>query len=207
MQTLQLVAVVALMLAVAYPAVSATDDKGTITGRVVTTHGKAIADARVIATAGAEVQVTTNLKGEFSIELAPGDYRLRFEADGYASSSLRAPVTVVAGRTTKLDDRIELPEANDQTVIRGTVFDTVGRTLTGIKVQLERVPASDGQPVKDLKRDAVSDANGFFVFHLPGGEGRYRMTATSPKHVSASVVVDVSGGEILNAPPLTLAPK
>lgn len=197
---------VAVLLTIAAPA-SAEDGKGTVTGRVVNTHGKAIADARVIATSDNDVETKTNLKGEFAIDLPPGSYRLRFEADGYASTTLRLPIAVEPGKTTKLNSRVELPDVDDDSVVRGTVFDTVGRTLSGIHVDLERVPGDDGEPVKQLKRQATTDQNGFFVFHLPGGEGRYKLTATSPKHETVSVVVNVAGGEILNAPPLTLSPR
>ena len=197
---------VVVVLACAAPS-RAADEKGTVTGRVVNTHGKAIADANVVATSDGDVETKTNVKGEFSIELPPGSYRLRFEADGYASTTLRLPVSVEAGKTTKLDSRVELPEVDDDSVIRGSVFDTVGRTLAGIRVNLERMPGEDGQPVKPLKRDTHSDSNGFFVFHLPAGEGRYKLTATSARHEPATIIVNVAGGEILNAPPLTLSPR
>jgi hypothetical protein len=179
-------------------------EKGTVTGRVVDKRGKAIANARVMATGEAESTATTDTDGEFRIELAPGEYRFQFEADGYATAALREPITVEAGRRTKLKQRVELPETDSGSVVRGSVFDHMGRSIVGAKVVLERVPGPDGQAVAAAKQDATSDSMGLFAFRVPAGGGRYRLTATHPKYASATVTVDVTGGEILNAPPLKL---
>src|SRR5688572_3228284 len=195
------------MLALAtlgHGAVFAEAEKGFVTGRVVDKRGKAIAGARVSVSSDEGAGATTDADGEFRLELEPGQYRLQFEADGYASATIREPVTVEAGRQTKLKRRVELPESDTDTVVRGSVFDEMGRSIAGAKVVLERIPGADGQAVTAMKRDSASDSMGLFAFRLPAGSGRYRLTATHPKFKSATVTVDVAGGEILNAPPLKL---
>lgn len=183
---------------------AAADTKGTLAGRVVDARGKGIAGARVVASGDAEVEGTTDEKGDFRLELEPGEYRLRFEADGYASSSLRGAVTIRPGRQTKLDDRVELPESDEGSVVRGSVFDVAGRSVSGAKVVLERVAGEGGEAPPPLRMEARSDSIGMFAFRVPKGEARYRLTATRDKLPPATVTVDVYGGEIVNAPPLTL---
>jgi hypothetical protein len=180
-------------------------EKGSVTGRVVDKRGKAIAGARVSATGDEGTGATTDKDGEFRLELEPGAYRLQFEADGYSSATLRDTVTIEAGRTTKLKRRVELPESDTSTVVRGSVFDELGRSIAGAKVVLERIPGADGQAVAPTKMGAASDSMGLFAFRLPAGSARYRLTATHPKFKAATITVDVAGGEILNAPPLKLS--
>jgi hypothetical protein len=185
-------------------AAAAEGQKGTLTGRVVDARGKGIAGAHVAASGAAEAEATTDEKGEFRLELEPGEYRLQFDAEGHATAAMREPVTVQAGKETKLRHRVELPDADEGSVVRGSVFDGYGRSIPGARVTIERVPGADGKPVPELRREATSDSMGLFAFRLPKGGGRYRLTATHEKYPSASVMVDVTGGEILNAPPLTM---
>ena len=189
------------------PAARAQGQKGTVTGRVVDARGKAIAGARVSASGAADAEATTDGKGEFRLELDPGDYRFQFEAEGNATAALREPVTVEAGKQTKLRRRVELTEADQGSVVRGSVFDPAAQSVEGARVRIERIPGADGQPVAPMKMEARSDSMGLFTFRLPKGGGRYRLTATHEKYPSASVTVDVAGGEIVNAPPLTLGGK
>jgi hypothetical protein len=198
-------ALAAVVLLVPGPAAaSAQGPKGTVTGRVVDARGKGIAGARVSASGATEAETATDGKGEFRIELDPGEYRFQFEAEGHASAAMRDAVTVEAGRETKLRRRVTLPEADEGSVVRGSVFDAAGRGVAGARVAIERVPGADGRPAASLKMSATSDSMGLFAFRLPKGGGRFRLTATHAKYPSASVTIDVAGGEILNAPPLRL---
>ena len=174
--------------------------KGTVSGRVVDERGKSIAGAhvRAIAGSGDAVDATTDAKGAFQLELDPGEYRLEFEADGYASTSLREPVRVESGRQTKVRRKIELPAAEQGSVIRGSVFSEDGRSLPGAKVVIERVPGEGGEPVAAFKRESRSDRMGVFSFRVPKGESRYRITASREGFDARSLTVDASGGEILN---------
>ena len=184
----------------------AQGQKGTVTGRVVDAHGKPVAGARVSVVGETDVQAATDEKGDFRHELEPGEYRLQFEADGHATAAMREPVAVEAGKQTKLKKRVELPDADEGSVVRGSVFDAAGRAVAGARVTIERVPADDGQTVAPLEMAAVSDEMGLFAFRLPKGGGRFRLTATHSKYAPATVMVDVTGDEIINAPPLKLHP-
>jgi hypothetical protein len=206
MRYLHTLAALAIIFATALAA-HAGDSKGTIAGKVVDERGKAISGARVLVSGAAEAEATTDAKGNFEVALEPGDYRLTVEADGYASASLREIVTVHAGKRTKLGDRVELPKSDSTSVVRGSVFDELGRSIPGAKVVLERVPADDNAPVAKYERETRTDSTGLFAFRVPEGEARYRLTATMERRTASTVTVDVFGGEIVNAPPLKLAPS
>lgn len=184
----------------------AEGSKGTVTGRVVDVRGKPIAGARVSATGETDAEATTDDEGQFRLALDPGEYRLQFEAEGHASATIRQLVKVQAGKETKLGRRVTLPGASPGSVVRGSVFDKAGRTITGAKVHLERIPEEEGQPVSSVKMDSTSDSMGLFTFRLPKGDGRYKLTASHEKFATTSVTVDVTDGAIVNAPPLTMGP-
>lgn len=203
-----LAAAVLALAAIAAPAVSAqTAAKGTLVGRVVDGHGKSVANARVVASGAADVEATTDAKGQFRFELDPGEYRLAFEAEGYASASMREPVTVSAGKETKLKKRVELPAADEESVVRGSVFTVEGLSVADAKVTIERVAEEGGKPVSEFKRETVSDSMGLFTFRVPKGGGRFNLTAFHDRYSGATVTIELTGGEILNAPPLKLGPK
>ncbi len=113
-------------------------------------------------------------------------------------------MSVVAGKETRLDDRVRLPESDEGSVVRGSVFDVSGRSIPGARVVLERIPGDGGEAVRPLRMESRSDSVGMFAFRVPSGEARYRLTATRDKLPPATVTVDVFGGEIVNAPPLKL---
>ena len=199
-------AVIAAAFVFGQAAAAAQGQKGTVTGRVVDAHGKSIAGARVSVVGETDAAATTDEKGEFRLELEPGEYRLQFEADGHSTAAMREPVAVEAGKETKLKKRVALPEADEGSVVRGSVFDAAGRAVAGARVTIERV-ATDGAPATaPLEMTSTSDEMGLFAFQLPKGGGRFRLTATHGKYAPATVTVDVTGGEIINAPPLQLHP-
>lgn len=199
-------AVLAAAVLFGQAAASAQGEKGTVTGRVVDAHGKPIAGARVSVVGETEGGAATDEKGEFRLELEPGEYRLQFEADGHATAAMREPVAVEAGKQTKLKKRVELPEADEGSIVRGSVFDLAGRAVSGAKITIERIAGADGQSVASLEMTSASDEMGLYAFRLPKGGGRFRVTATHGKYAPATVTVDVTGGEIINAPPLKLHP-
>ena len=175
--------------------------KGAVTGRIVDDHGHAIASAhvRAIASEGSGgADATADAKGVFRLELDPGQYRLQFEADGYTSFSPGDTVAIEAGHETKLKRKVELREADQGSVIRGSVFTSDGRAIPGAKVVLERIASETNTTFAELKLESSSDRMGIFAFHVPKGEGRYRVTASRDGFTSGSQTVDVSGGEITN---------
>jgi len=199
-------AVLAAAVLFGQAAASAQGEKGTVTGRVVDAHGQPIAGARVTVVGETDAEAATDEKGEFRLELTPGEYRLQFEADGHTTAAMREPVAVEAGKQTKLKKRVELPDADEGSVVRGSVFDAAGRAVSGARVTIERVNLDGGPTVERLEMTSASDEMGLFAFRLPKGGGRFRLTATHGKYAPATVTVDVTGGEIINAPPLKLHP-
>lgn len=193
-----------LVLTACVIAVSAQGATGRLSGRVVDAKGKAIAGARVLASGAADAEGTTDEKGVFRMDVLPGDYRLQFEADGYSNAALREVVTVTAGRETKLKRKVELPEADQGSVVRGSVFNTDGLSIAGARVLIERIPDDSGAPVSGFRRETRTDSMGLFATRVPRGEGRYRLTASLDRYQPATTVVNVLGGEIVNAPVLKL---
>ena len=133
---------VASFVALFAVAAAAVRGEGTITGRVVTQKGKAIAGASVRAVSHdgeAAGEATTNSKGAFRLDVAPGSYRLEFDAEGYAFTATVEYVEVIGGRETKLTQKIELPTAEQGSIVRGTVFTEDGLSLPGARVVIERI--------------------------------------------------------------------
>jgi hypothetical protein len=182
-------------------------DRGAITGRVVDERGKGISGATVRAMTGGGAEAataTTGAKGEFRVEVAPGEYRLEFEAAGRASASLRDFVRAEPGRATKVRQKVELPVLETGSLIRGSVFGEDGRSLPGARVHIERIPLEQGSTIPEFSSRSMSDRMGLFAFKVPEGEFRYRITASRSGFANASTTVDVSGGETVNVA-LTLA--
>jgi len=199
--------VLAVLLVAVFAGVAAAQGaKGTLVGKVVDADGRAIAGARVLAAGSEDLSATTDEKGNFRIEASPGEYRLQFEADGYSSASLREAVVVTSGRETRLKHKVELAATDDQSVVRGSAFNMDGLSLSGVRVVVERIPDDTGTPVSKFRAETRTDSMGIFAVRVPRGEGRYRLTATLDRHKPATVVVDVAGGEIVNAPALKLEP-
>jgi hypothetical protein len=191
----------ALALAVALALTAHAQDKGTITGRVVDPRGKGVVGAvvRAVGASGADAATaTSDAKGAFRLEVLPGEYRLEFEADGRASASLREAVRAEAGRVTKLRRKVELPELDGGSLIRGSVFTEEGRSIPGATVLIERVALQAGAGIPAFSSEGASDRMGLFAFRVPEGEYRYRITASRPGFATQSTTVDVAGGETVN---------
>lgn len=85
-------------------------DDVAIGGRVVDTHGRPIAGARITATlmqTGAERKVLTDRSGRYRlIELQPATYRVRAEADGFGAV-VRNGLRTISGTDLRLDFRLD----------------------------------------------------------------------------------------------------
>jgi uncharacterized membrane protein len=187
---------VSLISILVFAAVSlAQESAGRLAGRVVDERGKGIAGARVHAeTDVGTSEATSNEKGVFELAVAPGTYRLTVSAEGYGEVELPDPLTVVAGKRTRVKEKIELRETDQGSVVRGSVFSDQGRSLAGVKVVLER----EGTDARPTKQEARTDATGIFAFKVPKGVGRYRVIASREGFSSATKSVEVGGGEITN---------
>ncbi len=191
-----------LILAVANYAALAQNTSG-LKGKVRSTKGGGIASATVtLRQNGEDVKTTTaDEDGNFVLEnLKPGNYNLVFSKSGY-SSGVMYNVEVKKKGIRDLGDRLILNvDQGTLVIIRGSVFAPDGRSIGGADVVIEKV-LSDGstKKIKSTYSSLGSDpgiqggenpARGDFVFRLPEGTAKYRITATV-KGLSASKDVEV----------------
>ena len=132
-------------------------------------------------------------KGNFVLDgLESGRYNIVFDANGYTSGVLYN-VEVKKGVVRDLGERLMLStDPGTQVIIRGSVFFLEGTSVTGAKIEMERVNA-DGS-TKSLG-NAVTNVSGEFTFRRPPGVDKLRITA-SYKGVEGSKVVDVDNPAI-----------
>lgn len=135
-------------------------------------------------------QTRTNGKGEFLISgLQPGVYSLTFRKPGLSVGTINN-VEVRAGKVRSMSDRLILTiDEGSIAFLRGSVFDPMGRSVPGARVELARVEA-DGS-LKKLT-DGVSTETGQFAFRLPPDKAKYRVTvkAVGAQNASKEVTVD-----------------
>ena len=183
-------------------------ENGGLKGKVRTVKGDGIASATVTARQNGEdvKSVTADANGNFVLEnLKSGTYNLVFSKSGY-SSGVMYNVEVKKKRTNDLGDRLILNvDQGTLVIIRGSVFAADGSSIGGAEIKIEKV-LSDGS-VKQIKstysslgsdsgiRGGESPARGDFVFKLPEGAAKYRITA-SLKSVSVSKEIEVESAAI-----------
>ncbi|MFY9908814.1 MAG: carboxypeptidase-like regulatory domain-containing protein [Candidatus Sulfotelmatobacter sp.] len=85
---------------------------GALTGRVTDASGGAVANATVTATSIKTRQMqsaTAGTDGAYKLEVAPGNYRLKFEAAGFKTLEITS-VTVSGNEAAVLDEKLEVEE-------------------------------------------------------------------------------------------------
>ena len=168
--------------------------QGGVKGKVRNTKGGTIAGASVTARLnGKDIKsVKSDSKGGFTLQgLEPGTYNIVFDADGYATG-VKFGVEVRNGNMRDLGDRLILGvDQGSQIIIRGSVFYSEGTSITGAKVEVERV--NDDGTTKNLG-SAYTSVSGEFTFRPPPGTTKVRVTARY-KGVTASKEIS----EIVNA--------
>lgn len=156
---------------------TAAAQPGALKGKVRNNSGQAIRDASITLTRGSEdiKAVRSSSDGSFELKgIEPGFYGLRVDADGYASGSLFS-LEIKKGKTRDLGDKLFLRvDQGTLVILRGSVFFKEGTSVTGAKVELERINA-DGT-AKEVG-STTSSVSGEFVFRQPPGAGKYRVTA------------------------------
>ncbi len=189
-----------LILAVSVSA-AFTQETGGVKGKVRTTKGDGIAGVSITARQNSEdiKSATSDNKGNFELEgLKAGLYNLVFSKSGF-SSGLMYNIEVKKKKTNNLGDRLILTvDQGTQIIIKGTVFDRDGRSVTGAKVEIEKV-LSDGSTRKIgsgfTSYGGAPTARGEFTFKFSEGAAKFRVTA-SVGGASASKEVEVSNAAI-----------
>lgn len=168
---------------------------GAAKGKIRNTKDQPISNVSITARKDSKdvTTVSSNNKGEFVFSsLEPGVYNFLFDAQGY-SSALRSNIEVRRNKTVDLGDRLILVvDKGTLIIIQGSVFFKDGTSVTGAKVELEKIN-SDGTT------RALSAINtniyGEFNFHQPEGVTKYRLTAKYKDH-SASKEIEVGSAAI-----------
>jgi hypothetical protein len=176
-------------------AVAQSRSNGSLKGKISVEKGSASGIGVSVEQNEREVaSTTTDKKGAFRIDgLKPGIYDLTFRKAGLSTAKL-AKVEVVAGKTRELNKNLIMPvDEGSLAVLRGSVFDPIGRSVRGAKVELARVEP-DGSSKKIDGR--LSNESGQFVFRLLPDVAKYRVTVSAQGAETVSKEVEVDGAAV-----------
>jgi len=137
--------------------------------------------------------VSSDGNGKFVLQnLKTGIYNIVFTKNGY-SSGLKYDVEVKKKKVNDLGDRLILTvDQGTQVIIKGSVFNEEGRSLSGDEVKIERI--SDNGSAQKIG-SIYTSVSGEFTFRQPERAAKFRVTA-SAKGASASKEVEVSSAAI-----------
>jgi hypothetical protein len=185
----------AALLLLVFAVVSAAAQTGGFKGKVRTNRGEGISGATITARkSGKDVKtVRSDAKGNFVIDgLEAGNYNIVFDAGGFASGVLYNVEAKNKG-LRDLGERLMLsPDQGTQVIIKGSVFYREGTSVTGAKVEIEKMNA-DGT-FKSIG-SAFTNISGEFTFRQPEANAKFRITAKF-KGASGSKEVEVSNAAI-----------
>ena len=184
----------AFLLALFALSAFAQTETGGVKGKVRNMKGDAVSGATITARhKGEDVKtVKSDAKGNFQLTgLAPGVYNFVFEKSGYGAG-IKYNVEVKSGSLVSLGDNLALMQDQGTLVLlNASVFNQDGRSITGAKIEVERINA-DGSSKKIAT--GYTNVSGEFGLRQPESTAKYRFTATF-KGVSGSkeIAVDSAG--------------
>ena len=187
-------AVFAFLLTFLSVAAFAQGETGGAKGKVRSAKGDGISGATVTARLnGKDVKaVKTDAKGNFEMTgLQTGVYNFVIEKSGYGAG-VKYNVEIKKKGTVNLGDNLVLMvDQGTLVLINGSVYNQDGRSITGAKIEIERI-SSDGSTKK--VGNGFTNVSGEFTFRQPEGTAKIRVTA-SLKGVSNSkeIAVDSAG--------------
>ncbi|CAN5513342.1 MAG: carboxypeptidase regulatory-like domain-containing protein [Pyrinomonadaceae bacterium] len=168
---------------------------GGLKGKVRTNSGSGIAKASVtVRQDGKDVKsVRADAKGNFVMEgLDSGNYNLVVDAKGY-SSGLLYNVEVKKKKLRDLGDRLILSiDQGTQVIVKGSVFYREGTSVTGAKIEIEKVNA-DGST--QSLGSVFTNVSGEFTVRRPEGPAKLRVTAKF-KGVSGTKEIEVENAAV-----------
>lgn len=178
---------------------------GSIKGKVRVEVGTASGVTVVVREGEKQIgQVSTDKNGDFLVtRLVPGKYGLTFRKPGLSIGTIEN-IEVKAGKTRSLGDRLVLTiDEGSIAFIRGSVFNSEGRSVANAKVELAKI-LEDGTVKKIDGR--LTTETGSFVFRLSPDVAKYRVSVKPDggEAVSKDVVVD---GAAVYRVALSLPPK
>jgi hypothetical protein len=189
MLSLRCTILVLLLALLSIPCLAQDKTTGAIKGKVRVERGSPSGVAVILLQGDREVSRTvTDKKGDFLLaRIAPGTYSVKFRKAGLSVGTFD-DVMVKAGMTRGLGDRLYLTiDEGSLAFIRGSVFSEDGRSVPGVRVDLERVA---GENVRKLD-SRVTAETGEFVFRLPPDPAKYRVVLKADGTEPASKDVDV----------------
>ncbi|HEY0457761.1 MAG TPA: carboxypeptidase regulatory-like domain-containing protein [Pyrinomonadaceae bacterium] len=183
-----------LFVLLSIPAFAQVKETGGVKGKVRNAKGNAVSGATITARReGTDVKtVQSDAKGNFELTgLEPGVYNFVFEKAGYGAG-VKYNVEVKKKSVISLGDNLALTQDPGTLIlINGSVYNQDGRSITGAKIEIERID-SDGSTKK--VGSSYSSVSGEFTFRQPEGTAKFRVTATM-KGVSGAkeIAVDSAG--------------
>ena len=168
---------------------------GGVKGKIRNLRGDRIADATITARQDSRDvrSVKSNAKGEFVLDgLEIGFYNILVDAPGY-STGIKNNVEIKRNKVTDLGDKLFLSiDKGTQVIVNGSVFYKDGTSVTGAKVEVERI-GTDGL-VKKIGT-YTTNISGEFTFRQPDEPAKFRITARH-KNVSATKEIDVESAAV-----------
>ena len=198
-------------------------DPGSISGTVISSTGEILPRAKVTAFStqsrmirvgngtqmAGQVAVDTDTEGRFTIrDVAPGDYRIAAERNGYLQTSYgqvgNLPTAIVHVRPGADVTGVEvvLPP---QAVIAGQITDAYGDPVQGAQVTVYQQQFNGGQRLwRRGKNDETDDEGNYRIPDL--NAGRYYLSAAPPTN-SSKVMSQPGDGEPRKASVTTYFPN
>jgi len=186
---------ISLLLVVSIGCLAQDKNTGTIKGKVRVESGSPSGVAVTLLQGEHEVKhSSTDKKGDFVISrISPGTYSVKFRKPGLSVGTVD-DVNVKAGETRSLGDHLYLSvDAGSLVFIRGSVFTEEGRSVPGVRVDLERVINENSTKKLDSR---VTGETGEFVFRLPPDAAKYRVTLKADGAEPAVKDVDVESAAV-----------
>jgi len=186
---------ISLVLVVSMGCLAQDKNTGTIKGKVRVESGSPSGVAVTLLQGEHEVKhSSTDKKGDFVISrISPGTYSVKFRKPGLSVGTVD-DVNVKAGETRSLGDHLYLSvDAGSLVFIRGSVFTEEGRSVPGVRVDLERVINENSTKKLDSR---VTGETGEFVFRLPPDAAKYRVTLKADGAEPAVKDVDVESAAV-----------
>ena len=199
-----------LLLVVALASVGAAQKKsqptaGGVKGKVRVDSGSVPGGVEVTLRRGDDeiARTETDGKGQFELRgITPGQYTLTLRKAGLKTAQIR-PVEIKAGKVGSLPDRVFLPvDEGSIAFLRGSVFDTSGRSVRGARIEIALVGANGS--TRKLDGRLTTEA-GQFSFQLKPDAAVYRVTAKADGGLAATKDVEVEGAMVYRVA-LTLKP-
>jgi hypothetical protein len=164
-------------------------------GKVKVVNGSASSVSVIVRDGEREVgRTTSDGKGSFRIlGLAPGIYTVFFSKPGFSTGSL-SNVEVKQGKVREMGDNLVLTvDEGSLAFLRGSVFDPVGHSVAGARIELLRVNADGTEKKLDGR---LTNESGQFVFRLTPEAAKYRVRVKVDGAEPVSKDVEIDGAAV-----------